>query len=137
LPADRDAIVLATAGVAAAEAKQATDIVILDVSDILGLVDLFALATARNPRQLKAVGEEIERVAREEQSRRPLRREGTVDGGWVLLDYGDVVFHLFDETQRTYYSLERLWSDVDRIDPATGAFVHVDVPASLAADGPG
>ena len=120
MPADVEAIAAASSACAAADAKQATDLAILDVADILALVDVFVLATGRTDRQLRAIAEEVERVLRDEHGRKPLRREGTPESGWVLLDYGDVVCHLFDEEQRLFYSLERLWSDVPRYDPLTG-----------------
>lgn len=111
---------LALTACRAADDKQATDLVLIEVADLLALVDLFALMTARNDRQLKAVAEAVEDAVREEHGRRPLRREGTMASGWYLLDYGDVVCHLFDDEQRAYYSLERLWADVPHRDPLSG-----------------
>jgi ribosome-associated protein len=118
--ADAEAISIAVAASQAADDKQARDLVVLDVSEIIGLVDLFLIASARTDRQLKAVIDAIEERLRADYGRRPLRREGVPDSGWVLLDYGDVVCHLFDEEQRRYYMLERLWADVPRLDPLTG-----------------
>ena len=68
------------------------------------------LVSASNERQLGTVVDEVQRQA-SEQGRKPRRREGTTDTGWMLLDYGDVIVHAFTEEQRAYYSLERLWSD--------------------------
>ena len=68
------------------------------------------LVSASNDRQLKTVVDEVQRKAAE-QGRKPRRREGTTDTGWMLLDYGDIVVHAFTEEQRQYYALERLWSD--------------------------
>lgn len=115
-----DPVSLAVAAADAADDKKATDLMVLEVGEILALVELFMLATASNERQLKAVSDSIEKRLREEFGLRPLRREGEPASGWMLLDYGDVVCHLFAAEQRDYYGLERLWSDVVRRDPVTG-----------------
>ena len=120
MPAQSDAVELARLAVAGADDKKATDLAVLDVADIMAVVDAFVLASTRNDRQLKAAAESIEDRVREQLDRRPLRREGTPASGWVLLDYGDVVCHVFDEEQRAFYDLDRLWADVPRIDPETG-----------------
>lgn len=120
MPAHEDSVQIAVAASRAADAKLATDLEILEVADILAVVDLFVLASAGNDRQLKAVAEEIERVLSAEHERRPLRREGSADSGWLLLDFGDVVCHLFTTDRRDFYALERLWADVPRRDVLTG-----------------
>jgi ribosome-associated protein len=120
VPAHPEAITLAVAACEAADSKQAADLVVLDVAELVGLVELFVVASARTDRQLKAVAEAVEERLRSEHDRRPLRREGSPDSGWYLLDYGDIVMHLFDEEQREFYALERLWSDVPHLDPLTG-----------------
>jgi ribosome-associated protein len=105
------------------------------VADILALVDVFALVTASNERHLKALADEVERALREDLDRKPLRREGSTASGWVLLDYGDLVVHLFSAEQRDFYALERLWADVPRRDPETGErrTAHAVVEASAEA----
>ena len=120
MPAQSDAVELARVAVAGADDKKATDLAVLDVADIMAVVDVFVLASTRNERQLKAAAESIEDQVRDRLDRRPLRREGTPASGWFLLDYGDVVCHVFDEDQRAFYDLDRLWADVPRIDPQTG-----------------
>jgi ribosome-associated protein len=120
VPAESDAIALAVDVADAADDRKATDLLVLEVADVLAVVDLFLLATATSDRQLKAVAEAIEDRARERHGRRPHRREGRADSGWLLLDFGDVVCHLFSAEQRDFYSLERLWADVPRIDVVTG-----------------
>ena len=120
MPAQSDAVELARVAVAGADDKKATDLAVLDVADIMAVVDVFVLASTRNERQLKAAAESIEEQVRERLDRRPLRREGTPASGWYLLDYGDVVCHVFDEEQRAFYDLDRLWADVPRLDPETG-----------------
>jgi len=119
VPATSEAIDIAVAAAGAADDVKASDLTILEVADILAVVDLFVLASATSDRQLGAIAERIEQRLREH-DRRPLRREGTPSAGWVLVDYGDVVCHIFSTEQRGVFSLERLWSDVPRIDPETG-----------------
>lgn len=123
---------LASVAAEAADDKKATDLVVLDVGEILSLVELFLLATANNERQLKAVAEAIEDRLRERYDLRPLRREGQPSSGWMLLDYGDVVCHLFAAEQRAFYDLERLWSDVPRYEPL-GANAHANAQAGAGA----
>lgn len=124
MPAQPDAVELAIAAAAAAEDKKATDLSILEVVDILAIVDLFVLATAANERQLKAVADNVEEQCRLDLDRKPLRREGTPESGWVLLDYGDVVCHLFDGSSRDFFALDRLWADVPRRDILTGEILE-------------
>jgi ribosome-associated protein len=94
----------------AADSKQAIDLVALDVSGPLPLTDVFLIASARNERNAQAVADEIEDKMIEAGAK-PLRREGKSEGRWILLDFGDVVAHVFTEEDRMYYSLERLWKD--------------------------
>ncbi|WP_309708960.1 ribosome silencing factor [Pseudolysinimonas sp.] len=95
---------------AAADEKQAEDLVALDVSGPLPLTDIFLLATGRNERNVMSIAGEIEDKLIEAGAK-PLRREGRSEGRWVLLDFGDLVVHVFHEEDRMYYSLERLWKD--------------------------
>lgn len=124
MPAQSDAVELAVVAAAGADDKKATDLAVLDVADLLAVVDLFLLATTQNERQLKAAAESIEEKVRDQLDRRPLRREGTPASGWYLLDYGDVVCHVFDREQREFYDLDRLWRDVPKRDPLTGDVLH-------------
>ena len=100
---------------AAAADKLATDIVVLDVSEQLVITDCFVLASAKNERQVNAVVDEIEEQLRRHDTK-PVRREGTREGRWVLLDFMDVVVHVQHEQERTFYGLERLWKDCPRIE---------------------
>ena len=86
----------------------------LDVSGLIVLTDVFIIASGTSRRHVITLAEETE-MQLKVQDRRPLRREGMDDGSWVLLDYGDVVVHVFDEETRAYYALERLWSDAPRL----------------------
>jgi ribosome-associated protein len=100
---------------AAAADKKGDDIVILDVGDILGIADAFVIASASNTRQVRTIVEEVEKQLRERADARPRSVEGLDDASWVLLDYGDVVVHVFLTETRGFYGLERLWADADRI----------------------
>ena len=99
----------------AAAAKQATDIVVLDVHELIVITDFFVICTASSNRQVKTVIEGIEDAIRE-LGEKPIRREGEDEAGWWLLDYIDVVVHVFGEEERAYYDLERLWRDAPRLD---------------------
>jgi ribosome-associated protein len=100
------------AGIAAraADEKLATDIVAIDVSGQLIITDCFLLASAETERQVNAVVDEIEDKLREA-GHKPLRREGTREGRWALLDYNELVVHVQHVDEREYYSLDRLWKD--------------------------
>ena len=120
MPAQPDAVEAAVAALDAADDKKAVDPALLEVADVLGLVDLFAIVSGTSERHVKAVADEVELQLKHDHDRPVLRREGTPESGWVLLDYGDVVVHVFHGEQREVFDLERLWSDVPRRDPATG-----------------
>lgn len=94
----------------AADAKGGEDLVALDVSEPLPLVDVFLLVTGRNERNVAAIADEIEEQLHEIGVKR-IRREGRAEARWVLLDFGDIVVHVFHEEERMYYGLERLWKD--------------------------
>ncbi len=94
----------------AADSKQAEDLVALDVSEPLPLTDIFLLASGRNERNVLAIAAEVEDQLNDA-GVKTLRREGRAEGRWVLLDFGDLVVHVFHEEDRMYYSLERLWKD--------------------------
>lgn len=82
---------------------------LLDLQTLAPFTDYFVIATCLNPRHLNAVAEELEKAMRERDIR-VLHREGTEESGWVLLDFGDVITHLFTEPVRERYGLEHLWS---------------------------
>ncbi|MEY4313264.1 MAG: ribosome silencing factor [Actinomycetota bacterium] len=110
MPATPEAIDLVAVIAKAADAKQGDDIVALDVSGPLGIVDAFVIITGRNERNVQAIADEIE-DAMLDAGRKTLRREGRDLGRWILLDFGDVVAHVFHEEERLFYGLERLWHD--------------------------
>ncbi len=99
----------------AALAKQATDVVVLDVHELIVITDFFVICTASSNRQVKTVIESIEDSIRE-LGEKPVRREGEDEAGWWLLDYVDVVVHVFGEEERAYYDLERLWRDAPQLE---------------------
>jgi len=105
---------LLTVAATAADAKQGEDLVALDVSGPLPLTDIFFLVTGRNERNVQAIAGEIEDKMLEAGAK-TLRREGRAEGRWILLDFGDIVAHVFHEEDRMYYSLERLWKDCPAI----------------------
>ncbi len=120
MPASEEAVALGVAAAAAADERSATDMVLLEVADVLVVADLFLVVSVSNERQLGAVAQAIE-AALHTHERKVLRREGTPSSGWLLLDFGDLVCHVLHTEQREFYALERLWADVPHRDPATGA----------------
>jgi ribosome-associated protein len=105
----REAATLARLAVDIAEDKQASDIVMLDLRKLNTIADFFVICTGESERQLKAIIEAIDEQVLTVLGREA-RVEGTADTGWILLDYGDVVVHIFSVTLRDYYRIERLWS---------------------------
>lgn len=100
--------------VRAALGRKAGDMVILDLRGVCDVADAFVICSGRSNRQVSAIAEHIERELRTA-GIRPLGVEGANEGQWALLDYGDVVIHVFYEPVRQFYDLEGLWSDADRI----------------------
>ena len=94
--------------------KLGADPVVLEMTALLGVVDLFVVTSGRSDRQVRTITEEVERLAHLQCGRGPLRIEGLSDARWVLMDFGDVVVHVFDEETRAYYDLEHLWSAAPR-----------------------
>ena len=105
----------------AADEKKATDIMVQEVRDLIGVTDYFVIATAANNRQVDAIVDEIEEAERKYANAKPIHREGTQDGSWSLLDYGDFVVHVFQPETREYYRLEALWNDAPVLDLAKEA----------------
>jgi len=99
----------------AASAKGGEDTVIIEVGAILAITDAFVVTSGRNTRQVKTIAEEVEARLKADGGIRPLRVEGLGDSQWILLDYGDIVVHIFLDETRAYYDLERLWSDAPRV----------------------
>ncbi|MDZ7833353.1 MAG: ribosome silencing factor [Desulfobacterales bacterium] len=96
--------------VQAAMGRKARDLLLLDVRELTTLADVFMLCTGRSNRQVSAIADHIRRFLKEH-GIRPLYVEGMKEGHWVLLDYGQVVIHVFYEPVRQFYDLESLWAD--------------------------
>ncbi len=99
----------------AALGRKAIDLVLLHVRDLTSVADAFLICSGRSHRQVSAIGEYI-RTDLKKHGIKPLSVEGIRDGQWVLLDYGDVIIHVFYEPVREFYDLEGLWIDAERID---------------------
>lgn len=112
---DPDTLAVAVAAARAADSKDGEAIEVLDVSGVFVLFDAFVLVSGRTERQVKAIADEVERQVKEATGRSPRGIEGRDTLHWVLVDYGDVVVHVFVEEDRGYYRLERLYGDVPRI----------------------
>ncbi len=100
----------------AADEKKATDIMVQEVKELIGVTDYFVIATASNNRQVEAIIDEVEEKLRVEAGIKPLHRETTSDGSWELLDYGHIVVHVFQPETRDHYRLEALWNDAPVVD---------------------
>jgi len=106
---DLEALEVANKAVEAAIDKQATDVVLLDTRGIASFADYFVLCSGESTRQIKTIYEEIEHVLKRE-GVLPHHREGKADSGWLLIDYGDVIVHIFASPEREFYQLDRLWN---------------------------
>ncbi|MDX1613465.1 MAG: ribosome silencing factor [Candidatus Promineifilaceae bacterium] len=91
--------------------KKGADLVLLDISDHAIFTDYFLICNGENDRQLKALADSIMEDAKHKADTLPWGTEGEPDGGWVLMDYGDLVVHLFSPEMRQYYALEELWGN--------------------------
>lgn len=96
--------------VQAAEDKKAQDLIVLDIAEISIIADYFVICSGRTDTQVQAIVENVQE-ALEKEGVTALRREGFREGSWVLLDYGDIIVHIFQEAERQFYKLERLWGD--------------------------
>ena len=93
-----------------------SDILVLDMRPLTDLFDYLVIATGHSRRQVVAMSEEIDRKLEQEMGDTRLNVAGKQEGRWIVLDYGDVVIHLFDDETRMFYSLENLWADAKRVD---------------------
>ena len=96
--------------VEAASDKQASDIVLINTKEVCPFADYFVICSGETGRQLEAIRGAIDGAMKEE-SIAPHHCEGTTESGWILLDYGDVIVHIFSPTERDYYRLDQLWSE--------------------------
>ena len=110
-----DLISWATAGARAAHEHFGRDTLLIDVAEVLSVCDFFVITSGANPRQIKAICEEVTEGVRAAGGPKPLSVEGLEARSWVLMDFGDFVVHVFSEQDREYYQLERLWGDCPRL----------------------
>ena len=115
-PVSAAAVELAKVAARAADDKKADNTLVLAVGDVLAITDYFVITSASNRRLVRTVVEAVEESVRTELGRSPVRMEGVGEQQWVLVDYGDVVVHVFADEIRMYYEIERLYRDVPRVD---------------------
>jgi ribosome-associated protein len=95
--------------------KKGMDIVLLDVEGLFVLSDVFVIATGTSRPHVQSLADHVEEKMRDELDLKPLRSEGRTEAEWVLLDFGDIIVHLFQAAPRDFYGLERLWADSEKI----------------------
>ena len=110
VPVDSDITGRVRDAVAAADDRKAVDLKVLHLERVTDFTDYFLICSGTSERQVQAIADAIQEKLRERRVR-PLHVEGEKRGQWVLIDYGDLVVHVFQEEQRRYYGLERLWGD--------------------------
>jgi len=108
---DPDTEALAVTAARAADDKQGSDIVVIDVGNVLPITSLFVVASASNSRLVRTIADAVTESVRNATGRSPVRSEGMAEAQWILVDYGDVVVHVFAEETRRYYEIERLYRD--------------------------
>jgi ribosome-associated protein len=97
-------------------AKKAQDVIKINVTEKTSVADYFIIASGRTTNQVRALAEHVEEAVEKAFDLNVRRREGVTDGRWAVLDYGDVVVHIFNDEQRLFYHLERLWGEGERVD---------------------
>ena len=108
---------LAIAAARTADENRGQDIVVLDVRELTSIFDYFVIASGTSRRQIHAMSEEIDHKLEDDLNDKRMSIDGySSDSGWIVLDYGTVVIHLFDEDTRGFYSLEALWADAKKVD---------------------
>lgn len=109
-------LALALAAAQTAAENRGQNVLVLDVSNVTPIFDYFVIATGSSRRQMHAMSEEIDHKLEDEMGDRRLNIAGYDESRWIVLDYGSVVIHLFDEEARTYYALEDLWAEGKLVD---------------------
>jgi ribosome-associated protein len=119
---------LATLVAEIADSKNGQDTVVLDVGEVLAITGYFVVTSAPNTRLVRTIADEIEFRVKQRGGPSPLRVEGLSELTWVLIDYGDVVVHVFLDEMRRFYDIERLYRDVPKVPwaPAVGQGVAAD-----------
>jgi ribosome-associated protein len=116
----------------AADDKKATDIIVQEMRKVLLITDYFVIVSGVNNRQVDAITEAIEEALRKEAGIKPIGREGLDEQTWVLLDYGDIVVHVFQPELREFYRLESLWSDAPLVDLSEAGITHPEYSERIA-----
>jgi ribosome-associated protein len=111
-----DSAELAIAAAVALDDKKGEDTVIFEVGSVLAITEFFVVTSAANRRLVRTLAEEVEAQLTGSYDRKPRRVEGLAEAQWVLLDYGDVVVHVFSDETRRFYEIERLYRDMARLD---------------------
>jgi ribosome-associated protein len=107
---------LAIAAAREAEGSRGKDVLVLDMRDQTSIFDFFVVASGTSTRQLRAIADGIDDVLQKHFGHRRVGREGYEDSHWILLDYGSIVIHLFDEKSRDFYRIEDLWAGAKRVE---------------------
>ncbi|MBQ8412453.1 MAG: ribosome silencing factor [Lachnospiraceae bacterium] len=101
--------------VVALQDKKAGDIRVIDISEVSSMGDYFIIADGSNPNQVQAICDNVEELMHKSQISLK-NREGYSNGGWILLDYYDIIIHIFREEERSFYDLEHIWRDGKAVD---------------------
>lgn len=117
----------------AADERKATDIVVIEVGELIGVTDYFVIVTCANTPQVEAVLDSVEEAVRLEAGIKPISREQTRDHTWELLDYGSFVVDVFQSEAREFYRLETLWGDAPIVDIAEAGVEHPEYSERIAA----
>jgi ribosome-associated protein len=115
IPASEDLVHWAQVAARAADDKLAINTLVIDVADVIAITDVFLITAGSNPRQVRAIANNIEEMVVRKGGPKALRREGHDTFEWVLIDFGGFICHVFEAEHRAYYELERLWGDRPRI----------------------
>ena len=132
MPAGDDFAHWAVVAARAADDKLSENTLVIDVAEVLAITDVFMITTGSNPRQVRAITQNVEEQLLRSDGPKPRRREGLDTYEWVLLDFGGFICHIFDEDHRAYYELERLWGDRPRIEWRDED--HAEGPARSSAE---
>jgi len=114
--ADNASLELALSAAQVADDKKGDNTLVFAVGEVLAITEYFVITSASNRRLVRSIVDDIEQGVRERHGRSPLRVEGVAELQWVLMDYGDVVVHVFSEDVRAYYEIERLYRDVPKVE---------------------
>jgi ribosome-associated protein len=112
-PLEIESLELAVIAAQACDEKQGSEVIVLPVGDVLAVTEYFVVTSAQSGRQVRAIADNVLESVRILTERSPLRTEGAREQQWVLIDYGDVVVHIFAEDTRRFYEIERLYRDVE------------------------